>query len=95
MMPVHFLGYAAAAVVLVLSLDACGSTGVTGSGTTGDSNASSQLALAECMRKHGVPNFPDPTFPAAGGIAESAGTSINRNSPAFQKAIAVCNGRSS
>jgi hypothetical protein len=26
------------------------------------------LANAECMRKHGVPNFPDPTF-ATGGAA--------------------------
>ena len=24
-----------------------------------------QLHFAQCMRKHGVPNFPDPTFPPA------------------------------
>jgi hypothetical protein len=46
------------------------------------------VAFAECMRKHGVPNYPDPTFPAGGGIAQGPG--INRNSPAVQAAAAVC-----
>jgi hypothetical protein len=27
------------------------------------------LANAQCMREHGVPNFPNPAFPASGGIA--------------------------
>jgi hypothetical protein len=173
MMRLGLFLYEAGALMLVLSLNACGSTGVTGSGTTGDSNAGSQLALAECMRahgvpnfpdptegsdgggagfsisatpgsstltvdgttfegpafesavkkcklfgggtapppvtasqkraavafaeclrKHGVPNYPDPTFPAGGGIAQTSGTSINRNSPAFQHAMSVCNRRS-
>jgi hypothetical protein len=53
------------------------------------------VAFAECLRKHGVPNYPDPTFPASGGIAQTSGTSINRDSPAFQHAVAVCNRRSS
>jgi len=46
------------------------------------------VAFAECMRKHGVPNYPDPTFPAGGGIAQGLG--INRNSPAVQAGAAVC-----
>lgn len=49
------------------------------------------VAFAECMRKHGVPTYPDPTFPAGGGIAQTGGPTINRNSPAFQAAVAVCN----
>jgi len=53
------------------------------------------VAFAECIRKHGVPGFPDPTFPAGGGIAQSSGPKINRNSPAFQRAVAVCNKESS
>ena len=27
------------------------------------------LKFAQCMRAHGVPHFPDPRFPAGGGIA--------------------------
>lgn len=46
------------------------------------------VAFAESMRKHGVPNYPDPTFPAGGGIGQGPG--INRNSPAVQAAAAVC-----
>jgi hypothetical protein len=53
------------------------------------------VLFAECMRKNGVPNFPDPTFPAGGGIAQGSGTNINRASPAFQRAVAICNRRSS
>ena len=53
------------------------------------------VAFAECIRKHGIPNFPDPTFPAGGGIAQGSGTNINRSSPAFQRAVAICNRRSS
>jgi hypothetical protein len=58
-------------------------------------SASTKLKLiesAECMRKHGVPNFPDPTFPAGGGIIESVGPGNDPQSPAFQHAMAVCRG---
>jgi len=37
-------------------------------------SASTRLKLiqsAECMRKHGVPNFPDPTFPPAAGSSRA------------------------
>jgi hypothetical protein len=40
------------------------------------------LKLAQCMRSHGVPNFPD------GPITKSSG--INENSPAFQRAFQTC-----
>jgi len=40
------------------------------------------LKLAQCMRSHGVPNFPD------GPITKSSG--INENSPAFQRAFQSC-----
>jgi hypothetical protein len=49
------------------------------------------LAHARCMREHGVPNFPDPTFTSSGGIAESSGGGgINPRSPAFQQAQKIC-----
>jgi len=49
------------------------------------------LEFAACMRKHGVPNFPDPTFSRGGGPKlQPAG--INPNSPAFQLAAKTCGG---
>lgn len=53
------------------------------------------VAFARCIRKHGVPNYPDPIFPAGGGIEQGGGAGINRGSPAFQSAVAVCNKESS
>jgi hypothetical protein len=55
-----------ATTCLVLLAAACGSghpspTGSSGSSPAGGSSTSSQLlAYAQCMRAHGVPDFPDP-----------------------------------
>jgi hypothetical protein len=51
------------------------------------------LAMAACMRKHGVPNFPDPQFPAGGGIAIGIPPGVNQHSPAFQQAASACHAR--
>jgi hypothetical protein len=51
----------------------------------------SMIRHAECMRAHGVPSYPDPTFPPGGGIAISFGN-VNPNSPAFQGAANACGG---
>jgi hypothetical protein len=50
------------------------------------------LAHAECMRQHGVPNYPDPTFSqGGGGLTVSSGSSAaNAQSPAFQRAQKDC-----
>jgi hypothetical protein len=50
------------------------------------------LANAHCMREHGVPNFPDPTFPGQGGVAIGLGKGVNPASPAFQAAAKACGG---
>jgi hypothetical protein len=52
------------------------------------------LAHADCMREHGVPNFPDPTVSgSAQGISSSSGGGgINPQSPAFQHAEMICAG---
>lgn len=51
------------------------------------------VQFAECMRAHGVPSFPDPTFPPGGGIFQAAPQAgITLNSPAFRHASAVCGG---
>jgi hypothetical protein len=52
------------------------------------------LKFSECMRHHGVPNFPTPTFASGGRVrlAIKAGKSsgIEPNSPQFQAAQKAC-----
>lgn len=50
------------------------------------------LAHAECMRRHGVPNFPDPKVSAnsQGITVGEGGPGMNPRSPAFQKAQKIC-----
>jgi len=45
-----------------------------------------ELKFAQCMRGHGVPNFPDPTM--AGVVRLGAG--VDPSSPQFQSAQKVC-----
>jgi hypothetical protein len=49
------------------------------------------LAFAECMRTHGVPNYPDPTFSTGGGpkVTSQLG-GVNPSSPAFKQAVERC-----
>ena len=56
--------------------------------------AAKQAALrhAECMRTHGVPNYPDPKF-SGGGVSQSVNAGpggVNPQSPAFQQAQKDC-----
>ena len=48
------------------------------------------LANAACMRMHGLPNFPDPTFGPGGGINLGLGPGLNPQSPAFKHAATAC-----
>jgi hypothetical protein len=54
------------------------------------------LAMARCMRSHGVPNFPDPQFGSGPGggfgirIGFGPGSGIDSHSPAFQAAQQAC-----
>ena len=62
------------------------------------------LALSECMRRHGLTNFPDPTLfhnnggPPAGntivvnGYEFKLGPGLDPQSPAFQAAAKACGG---
>jgi hypothetical protein len=73
----------------VLAVAACG-----GSNSEGASAASNpQLKLSECLRAHGVPAYPDPVFPAGGGIERPSVPGLNINSPSFQRAAKLCNRR--
>ncbi len=46
-----------------------------------------RLALARCIRAHGVPNFPDPN-PTTGNVTPPPG--LNKNSPSILAAIQAC-----
>ncbi len=49
------------------------------------------LAFAQCMRAHGVPNFPDPKVGSTSVlITTKKGAGINPNSPTFKAAQTAC-----
>ncbi len=53
------------------------------------------LAMARCMRAHGVPNFPDPTVSGGPGVGVAVriggpGSGIDPSSPAFEAAQKTC-----
>jgi hypothetical protein len=56
---------------------------------SGQSNQQQSQALkfAACMRKNGVPNFPDPQLEGGGFIV---GEGVDSNSPQFQSALTAC-----
>lgn len=47
------------------------------------------LKFAACMRSHGIPNFPDPTFQGE-GVMFNVPNGINPKSPQFQSAQQAC-----
>lgn len=52
---------------------------------------SQALKFAQCMRAHGLPNFPDPTKGSNGTISESVGSNVgNPSSPQYQRANQAC-----
>lgn len=69
-------------------------------GTSSESRKLQLLAVANCMRSHGVPNFGDPTDspppPSRGnavgsnGWYLSLGTAQERQSPTYKRAAAAC-----
>jgi hypothetical protein len=91
---------AVAAAVAVLTA-ACGVHVHFGSSGSAQSSASSPtyaqvLALAQCMRSRGVPNFPDPnasggySLTSNGSIEGAGGTSIDMDSSQAQAAYGDC-----
>ena len=69
-----------------LVVSACGASG--GGGATAASDSSAPLKFANCMRSHGVPNFPDP---GAGGAEKLvAGSGLDPQSPSFRAASKAC-----
>ncbi len=74
--------------------------GGSGEGGSAQSREPELLALAKCMRTHGVPSFSDPTSslppPRSGnvlggnGVYLALGTRQTQQSPAFKRAAAAC-----
>jgi hypothetical protein len=60
-----------------------------GSASSGATALSEAVAYSQCIRSHGVPNFPDPVQTPSGGYGyRTAG--IDANSAAFQGALQAC-----
>lgn len=76
------------------ALTACGTamananiyTGQSGSGVT-EQELEARLALARCIRAHGVSNFPDPD-PTTGDVSPPPG--LTKTSPSILAALAAC-----
>jgi hypothetical protein len=74
--------------------------GASAQGSSTESEKLQMLAIARCMRKHGVPDFPDPTSspppPGNGnvmgrdGMYLAIGPPADQQSPAFKRAAAGC-----
>ncbi len=48
------------------------------------------VKFAQCVRGHGVPNFPDPALSGQGAPASGKGPAINPSSPGFEAAVRAC-----
>jgi hypothetical protein len=91
------LPIAVAVVSIALVIAGCGSSGKPSStASKGPSKASPSsfaegtLKWAACMRSHGVPNLPDPTFGAGGAQANLSTPPGMLTSPAFFSAQKTC-----
>ncbi len=60
-----------------------------GSASTGTSPLAEAVTYSQCIRSHGVPNFPDPVQTPDGGYGYRT-SGIDPNSAAFQNALQAC-----
>jgi hypothetical protein len=58
------------------------------------SEKQADLKFAQCMRAHGVPSYPDPSYSGNGRLSEKPLSTygINADSPAVQRALKACEG---
>jgi hypothetical protein len=76
------------AVCCLAALSGCGSSDPAKKSA---SNQNQQgIEFADCMRSHGVPNFPDPPAGGGGKVSVQSSSGINPFSPAFQAAQSAC-----
>ncbi len=87
---------AALAVVAAVAVLATGCSGGSAPSSASPPTYAQMLALAQCMRSHGVPDFPDPSASSEGyslapnGSLEGAGGSVDINSSQAQAAYGDC-----
>jgi hypothetical protein len=82
----HIRAFALAALTCA-ALAACGSS-ANSAKSTGAKSASAGIKFSDCMRAHGLANFPDPS--AGGGIQINSSSGLDPQSPAFQSAQKAC-----
>lgn len=66
-----------------------GKAGIPDEATITPADQADYLKAAACMRSHGVPGFPDPTF-QNNGVTFSAQTPIDTDSSLYRRALATC-----
>jgi hypothetical protein len=85
--------WAVATMALVVTIAGCSQAPTTGSpggsASAGASSLADAVAYSQCVRSHGVPNFPDPVKTPDGGYGYRT-TRIDPNSAAFQEALRAC-----
>lgn len=81
----HLVAVALSIAGCAMALTACGGSSKKPSQTA----SAGGIKFADCMRLHGVPNFPDPSS-GGGGIQITPSSGINPQSPAFQSAQKAC-----
>jgi hypothetical protein len=82
----HGLRSLAGAATVVFLLAGCGGSSSAGGTQAARGEGDPALKVAQCMRAHGVPNFPDPA-PGGGLVVPN---SINVKAPAFEAAQHAC-----
>jgi hypothetical protein len=70
------------------SAGSAGSPNAGGPATSPSTNSQKALAFSQCMRAHGVPNFPDPD--SSGGIVKETAQQLGVSSSQLQAAMSAC-----
>jgi hypothetical protein len=74
----------------VATLSGSSNSHTTSSGTAGSGSMRDQaIKFSECMRKHGVKNYPNPKDGST-GVQIGSGSGIDPNSPTFKAAQSAC-----
>lgn len=85
---------AALAMVALVGAGCSNTSAGTGPGSSGaNADHAKAVKFADCMRSHGVSDFPDP--PGSGEFTIDGvinGSSLDPNAPAFKRAIGACKG---
>ena len=84
---VHSVALSLLALGCAMAIAACGGSGSAGTGPQGDYNVA--LKFSQCMRAHGLADFPDPSGGGAIQIG-GPGSKMNPQSPSFRAAQKAC-----